>query len=195
MRLAFAVVILALIAGCGRAATHAGPRAVTVDVIAARSAEPLKVTSSALGAGGAFSPRNTAYGENRSLPLSWAPVAAAGAYAVVIEDPDAPSPAPFVHWVIWNIPGSANALPEGLPNVGGLASPKGAVQGSNGAGELGYHGPQPPAGTGLHHYHIQLFALDGPLPLQAGADLGVLRQAMKDHVLAKGELIGTCAAP
>jgi Raf kinase inhibitor-like YbhB/YbcL family protein len=191
MRLALAVVILGLIAGCGRAETH--ERAVTAATIASRSAEPVKVSSSALGADGAFSPRNTAYGENRSLPLSWAPVAGAGAYAVVIEDPDAPSPAPFVHWVIWNIP--ANAVPEGLPEAGGLTSPKGAVQGSNGTGGLGYHGPHPPAGTGLHHYHIQVFALDGPLPLQAGADLGALRRAMAGHVLAKGELIGTSAAP
>jgi hypothetical protein len=69
------------------------------------------------------------------------------------------------------------------------------VQGKNDNGSFGYFGPRPPPGTGLHHYHVQLFALDGPLTLHADADLRALVDAMKGRVLAEGELVGTYAAP
>jgi Raf kinase inhibitor-like YbhB/YbcL family protein len=98
-------------------------------------------------------------------------------------DPDAADAHPFVHWIAWNIPGSAHALPEG-----GLS---GLVQGRNSLGKSGYFGPHPPSGT--HHYHFQVFALDGPLNLAADADFAKLTVAIKGHVLAQGELVGTYA--
>jgi hypothetical protein len=101
----------------------------------------------------------------------------------------------FVHWMIWNIPGEVDQLSEGLPNQDHLVTPQGAVQGRNDNGSPGYYGPRPPAGSGLHHYHFQIFALDGPLTLKPDADLRALVDAMKGRVIADSELVGTYAAP
>ncbi|HEY1426601.1 MAG TPA: YbhB/YbcL family Raf kinase inhibitor-like protein [Caulobacteraceae bacterium] len=155
----------------------------------------LELLSDAIGADGAIDLRHSAYGNNLSPPLKWTPVAGAGAYAIILEDPDAPMEKPFVHWLIWNIPGSVTSLPEGLPNNAHPVTPQDAVQGKNDNGSFGYFGPRPPSGTGLHHYHIQIFALDGPLTLHTDADLRALVNAMKGRVIADGELVGTYAAP
>ena len=50
---------------------------------------------------------------------------------------------------------------------------------------------KPPPGHGLHHYHFQVFALNRPLSLRAPIDRDQLVEAMRDHVLAWGELVGT----
>src|SRR5207253_11120846 len=146
----------------------------------------------ALGADGSMDLRHAAYGNNLSPPLRWTPVEGAGSYALILEDPDAPRERPFVHWMIWNIPGTAASLPEGLPNAEHLVTPQNAVQGKNESGSWGYFGPRPPQGHGVHHYHFQLFALDGPLTLKPGeTDLRTLVDAMKGRVLADGERVGT----
>jgi Raf kinase inhibitor-like YbhB/YbcL family protein len=100
-----------------------------------------------------------------------------------------------VHWLIWNIPGDAVGLPEGVPLGQATATPPGAIQGMSDAHTPGYFGPHPPAGTGLHHYHVELFALDQRLDLKASAQLPQLEAAMQGHVLAKGVLVATYTAP
>jgi Raf kinase inhibitor-like YbhB/YbcL family protein len=155
----------------------------------------LELLSTAIGVDGAVDLRHTAYGDNLSPPLRWTPVAGAGAYAIILEDPDAPMERPFVHWLIWNIPGSVDYLSEGAPNNDHLITPQGGVQGKNDNGSFGYFGPRPPAGTGVHHYHFQIFALDGPLTLKSDATLRALVDAMKGRVMADGELVGTFAVP
>ncbi|HEX6866409.1 MAG TPA: YbhB/YbcL family Raf kinase inhibitor-like protein, partial [Caulobacteraceae bacterium] len=72
-------------------------------------------------------------------------------------------------------------------------SPEGMVQGHNDRGEWGWVGPRPP--SGVHHYHVQVFALDAPLEAAPGASLSQITGALKDHALAEGELIATYAAP
>jgi Raf kinase inhibitor-like YbhB/YbcL family protein len=206
MRLVPALAASLLLVGCGRSATHPekampqppqhSPEALSLGRITPR--EPgatLELRSDAIEADGAIDLRNTAYGNNISPHLRWTPVAGAGAYAIILEDPDAPGETPFVHWLIWNIPGGLDFLPEGIPNNEHPVTPQGAVQAKNHAGSFGYYGPHPPAGTGVHHYHFQIFALDGPLTLKSDADLRALVDAMKGRVLADGELVGTFAAP
>jgi hypothetical protein len=172
------------------------PEALSLAKVTPRSpGTTLEMVSDALGADGGIDLRHTAYGDNLSPPLRWTPVEGAGAYALILEDPDAPMEKPFVHWLIWNIPGSIASLPEGLPNNDRLVTPQGAVQGKNDNGSFGYFGPRPPPGTGLHHYHFQIFALDGPLTLKSDAGIRALVDAMKGRVLADGELVGTYAAP
>ncbi|HKT53169.1 MAG TPA: YbhB/YbcL family Raf kinase inhibitor-like protein [Caulobacteraceae bacterium] len=155
----------------------------------------IDMVSDALGADGSMDLRHTAYGDNLSPPLRWTPVEGARAYAIVLEDPDAPKATPFVHWLIWNIPSTEISLPEGLPTRAKLSDPPGAAQGRNDDGGTGYFGPRPPAGSGVHHYHFQIFALDGPLALAPGANLPDLTAALQGHVLADGELVGTFEAP
>ena len=82
-----------------------------------------------------------------------------------------------------------------MPNNATLVSPQGAIQGRNDNDSAGYFGPRPPQGHGVHHYHFQIFALDGPLGLHADADLRALTNAMKGRVIADGELVGTFEAP
>jgi Raf kinase inhibitor-like YbhB/YbcL family protein len=142
----------------------------------------LILKSSAFAPNGAIPRQYSAYGENRSPPLSWTPAPGAQAYALTVRDPDA-KPKTFTHWLVWNIPGSATSLPEG-----GLA---GVVQGRNDTGRVGYFGPRPP--SGVHHYHFRIMALDAALNLQAGADISALTKAVQGHVIGEGELIGTFA--
>jgi Raf kinase inhibitor-like YbhB/YbcL family protein len=202
MRLILALAASLLLAGCSRAQdSQAAPpapdaKAVTLSLIVARpGAAPIRVASDAITADGSFVRSYTSYGDNVSPPVSWSPVVGAATYAVVLEDPDAPGGAPFVHWTIWNIPGSAASLPAGIAGGPKATAPGAAVQGLNGVGDIGYYGPHPPAGTGAHHYHLQVFALDAALRPASGAELRDLAAAMKGHVIADGELVGTFAAP
>lgn len=156
----------------------------------------LELNSTAIDTDGKIEARHSALDANTSPPLHWTAVDNAGAYALIVEDPDAPREHPFVHWMVWNIPGEATSLAEGLPNAERLESPQNTVQGRNDNGAFGWFGPRPPAGTGPHRYHFQLFALDGPLTLDpAETDLRTLVDAMKGRVIADTELVGTFEAP
>lgn len=139
--------------------------------------------------------RHSDYGQGVSPPLAWDAVEGARSYVLVMEDPDAARPKPFVHWVAWNIPGTMTSLPEGLDTQLRLTEPEDLRQGRNSRGSPGYFGPRPPPGTGTHHYHFQLFALDGMLEVDPGADRDTVLDAMEGRVLARARLVGTFAAP
>jgi len=71
-------------------------------------------------------------------------------------------------------------------------TPQHAVQAKNDSGTIGWFGPKPPAGHGVHHYHFQLFALDGPLTLHPlETDVRILTDAIKGRTVASGEVVGT----
>jgi Raf kinase inhibitor-like YbhB/YbcL family protein len=75
-----------------------------------------------------------------------------------------------------------------------LEKPIKAFQGRNSWSSgrtIGYRGPAPPPGHGIHHYHFRLYALDDELDLNPGIDKEALLDAMDGHVLDEGELIGT----
>lgn len=153
------------------------------------------VTSTAQEPSGKLADRCSAYFDNISPPLNWTNVPDVQAWAIVVEDPDAPRETPFVHWMIWNIRGEMNALPEGLPNADFLATPQGGVQGRNDMGGYGWFGPRPPAGHGVHHYYFQVFALDDVLEMGPDVRLEDLLNALKGHTIAKGEMMATYEAP
>jgi Raf kinase inhibitor-like YbhB/YbcL family protein len=136
-------------------------------------------------------PRFSAYHDDTSPPLSWDPVPNAKSYVLIMEDPDAASVKPFVHWVAYNIPSTEKALPEGLPTDPRLLKPTGMLQGKNSRGSIGYFGPRPPVGDPPHHYHFQLLALDTPLDLKPGATRDEVLEAAKGHVIGSGEIVGT----
>lgn len=98
---------------------------------------------------------------------------------LIVEDPDAPG-GTFDHWVVWNIK-PAEVIGEGT--VPGVTA-------KNSTGEKKYTGPCPPSGT--HRYFFKVFALDVMLDLDADADVdkNMVEQALHDHVLAYGEIIG-----
>jgi|GEM_PF-533819 len=99
----------------------------------------------------------------------------------------------FVHWVVYKIGPDVKELPEGLP--GGkdnaeLATPVKITQGKNQFGGIGYRGPAGRKGR-VHRYHFRLYALDTTLDLKPGATRKELDEAMKGHILAECELVGT----
>lgn len=146
----------------------------------------LIVSSAAFGHGGAIPGRYSAYGANEMPPLAWSALpSGTRSLALIVEDPDAASPQPFVHWVAWNLVPAAGALPQALT---------GASQGRNGAGQPGWRGPHPPDAK-PHHYHFELFALDAPLNLPAATDRDRLVVAMQGHVVGKGQIVGVFTKP
>jgi Raf kinase inhibitor-like YbhB/YbcL family protein len=80
---------------------------------------------------------------------------------------------------------------SGLPTTPQLPQLGGAVQGKTDAKTVGFYGPQPPLGHGVHHYHFQVFALDITLLKGPEATVADLSAMMKGHVLADGEVVGT----
>ncbi|MEF7615743.1 YbhB/YbcL family Raf kinase inhibitor-like protein [Aquincola sp. MAHUQ-54] len=155
--------------------------------------QTLRLASPAFGPDGTIPPRHSEYADGVSPALQWKPVAGARSYVLVMEDPDARPVTPFVHWVAWNIPGTATSLPEGLQEQIRLTEPDGLLQGRTSRGSPGYYGPRPPAGDPPHRYHFQLFALDAVLDVPPGADRDQVLAAMRGHVLARGELVGRFA--
>ncbi len=160
--------------------------------VEAQTPQTIVVSSPAMRAG-EMMPRNyTPDGRNDSPPLAWSNApAGTREFAVVCEDFDAGNPPPFVHWVIYKIPGSATGLPEAVPIEPGAPMPAsiaGAVQGTSGFRRAIYRGPAPPPGK-PHSYHFVVYALDAALNLRPGLTRQELIEAIKGHVIGQGELV------
>ena len=155
----------------------------------------INLTSTAFADGAAIPKKYTGDGQDVSPNLNWSDLPdGTKQLALICDDPDAPVEEPWVHWVIYHIPPDTKELPEGVPPEPKLAKPPEALQGKNSwpsGRTLGYRGPAPPKGHGTHHYHFKLYAIDKELGLDAGATKKQLQSAMKGHVLAQGELVGT----
>ncbi len=133
-------------------------------------------------------------GANLSPPLEWTTgPGATQEWALVCVDVDA-QPEPLVHWIIYGIPADMRSLPEG---VDGYGPDDPYLQGPNswGPAQLGYRGPIPPAGSGVHRYHFTLYALDARLNLEPGLNRRELLAAMDGHILAQTTLIGKFERP
>jgi Raf kinase inhibitor-like YbhB/YbcL family protein len=132
--------------------------------------------------GAEFDPEYTCDGDDLSPPVkaSGVPVEAE-ALALVLDDPDAPSEEPFVHWLLWNVPAGSTEIPEDVPGEVTVDSPDGAAQGTNDFGEVGYRGPCPPAEDNPHSYRLTLTALDATIEVEPGADRTTLEAALDDH--------------
>lgn len=154
-----------------------------------RAAETLAVASSTFDS--EIPDAQSEYADGISPEISWTTVEGAKSYALILEDPDAKSVVPFVHWVAYNIPAQITELPEGLLDDEQLLKPARMFQGRTSRGTIGYFGPRPPEGDPPHHYHFQVFALDRVLNVPPGAQRDDVIEAMSGHVLAAGELVGT----
>ncbi|MEN6458398.1 MAG: YbhB/YbcL family Raf kinase inhibitor-like protein [Thermoguttaceae bacterium] len=155
----------------------------------------MQVTSKAFVHGQLIPKKYTGEGADLSPPLAWSNVpAAAKELALICDDPDAPVAEPWVHWVMYSIPADLKGLPEGVVRKPKPPEPAGVLQGVNGFTDgdiVGYRGPMPPVGHGIHHYHFKLYALDAPLNAEPGLDKKALLAKMRGRILAEGELIGT----
>jgi len=131
----------------------------------------------------------TCDGEDVSPALDWTGLPSeTKSLALIVDDPDAPDPAAprmtWVHWVLYNIPPSANALEEGVTTL-----PSGTREGLNDWKRTGYGGPCPPVGR--HRYYFKLYALDTVLPDPGHLTKTVLEEDMRGHILGDAQLIGT----
>jgi Raf kinase inhibitor-like YbhB/YbcL family protein len=158
--------------------------------------QTMTVTSPTLVQGEPVPKTHTPDGRNDSPALDWsnAPVNTQE-FAVLCEDPGVGNPPPFVHWIVYGIPGTAKGLPAALP-IDGSPVPShiaGAVQGLNGFRRAIYRGPAPPPGK-VHEYHFVVYALDKKVavkPDQPPLTRAQLFEAIEGHVIGKGELVAT----
>ena len=132
----------------------------------------------------------TCDGEDISPTLEWSNVVAGTkSFVLIVDDPDAPDPAnprmTWVHWVLYNIPATADSLAEGV-SVKDL--PQETLEGLNDWRRTGYGGPCPPVGK--HRYFHKLYALDMVLPDLKRPTKAKLEKAIEGHVLSKTELVG-----
>ncbi len=151
----------------------------------------LTLTSSAFSQNGSIPAQYTCEGNDISPDLSWGDVPdSAKSLVLIVDDPDAPDPAApkltWVHWVLYNIPANATGLPQA---VAAKALPAGTKEGLNDWRRAGYGGPCPPIGR--HRYFHKLYALDVVLPDLGRPTKADIEKAMKGHVLAETQLIGT----
>ena len=146
------------------------------------------IMSTAFKSGGSIPRAFTADGRDVSPALNWenAP-SGTHAFAIICDDPDAPA-GTWVHWVIWNLPGTAKGLAEGIQPKKTLAD--GSAQGKNDFGRIGYGGPSPPPGK-PHRYFFRLYALMEKLTIAAGASRRELEKAMEGKTLGLAEVFGT----
>jgi len=151
----------------------------------------LELSSTAFGSGAAIPSRYSCEGNDVSPPLQWQGIpAGAKSLVLIVDDPDAPDPrAPkmtWVHWVLANLTVDSGGLPEGIASAD---LPTGTVEGLNDWKRTGYGGPCPPIGR--HRYFHKLYALDTVLGGLKHPTKAQVEAAMKGHVLAHAELVGT----
>ena len=140
---------------------------------------------------GAIPAKHTCQGDDTAPPLAWAGApAGTRSFALIVDDPDAPDPrAPkttWVHWVLYNLAAATSALPEGAKTAD---LPAETLEGVNDFGTTGYRGPCPPIGR--HRYFFKLYALDAALAELRKPTKADLEKAMRGHVLAEAQLVGT----
>lgn len=148
----------------------------------------LRVSSPAFEHGAMIPARHTGEGEDVSPALVWDTVPeGTRSFAVICHDPDAPLVSVrgtygFVHWVLYDIPGTERGLPEAAA---------GFSMGRNDFGKLGYGGPMPPPGHGVHHYYFWVLALRHAPQLESGLTLWDLLHRIEPSIIGMNRLIGT----
>jgi Raf kinase inhibitor-like YbhB/YbcL family protein len=191
-RLASVMAGLALVgalAGCGgQGGSHmtssTAPKVTTLgrSVAEAPAGGPLTISSPAFPDGAPVPAQYTCKGADVAPPLTWsAPLGA----ALVVDDPDAPS-GPYLHWIVVGIPPGPGSTAEGQTPAGGTSLP-------NSAGQAGYSGPCPPAGSGVHHYRFTLYQLPATFGLPAGLVGAPAVQAITRASDGRAQFTGTLA--
>jgi Raf kinase inhibitor-like YbhB/YbcL family protein len=151
----------------------------------------LSLRSPSFAQQGEIPAKHTCEGADHAPALAWSDApAGTKSFALIVDDPDAPDPrAPkttWVHWVLYNVPATADGLPEGATRAN---LPAGALEGRNDWGGAGYRGPCPPIGR--HRYFHKLYALDAVLADLHAPTKAALEKAMRAHVLGEAQLVGT----
>jgi Raf kinase inhibitor-like YbhB/YbcL family protein len=133
--------------------------------------------------GGSISMIHTCDGADASPALEWSHTPPeTSSFVLLMEDADA-SDGPVTHWVLFDIPGTAEGLATQETSIG--------IPGRNDWHHEGYTGPCPPPRSSEHRYVFRLYALDvASLGLPRGATRREVENAMRGHVLVQAELMG-----
>jgi Raf kinase inhibitor-like YbhB/YbcL family protein len=173
---------LVVLASCG-ASNRSANQAQGGGAVENATLTKLQLASNAFQDGQPIPTQFTCDGADQTPMLHWSdPPAGTRSFALVIDDPDAPS-GTFRHWGVFDIPASERSIGGG-EKVG--------TEVMNDFGKPGYGGPCPPRGHGPHHYHFKLFALDvDGLPLHSSAKVADVESEARKHAIGEGELVGT----
>ena len=148
----------------------------------------MRLSSSAFSDGATIPRRFTCDGEDQSPPLEWSGAPAeTRSFVLLCDDPDAPA-GTWHHWGAYDIAGDRTTLVRDAAANGETERFKQAV---NDFRRLGYGGPCPPRGHGLHHYHFRLLALSVErLPVGDKPSCREVEQAARRHTIAEATLVG-----
>ena len=143
--------------------------------------KPIPVTHAYTGVPGA---------QNISPALKWTnPPAETKSFALACIDRH-PIAANWVHWLVVDIPSTVNNLAEGASRTPKF--PDRSIELRNSFGSLGWGGPQPPKGSGVHQYEFALYSLNvGKLNLSPDANWAAFDKAIEGKVLETARLVGT----
>lgn len=155
----------------------------------------MTLTTSAFADGARIPDRYAQPGHDLSPELAWTGAPdSTQSFVLIVHDLDAAignGTDDLLQWMVWNIPGAARSLPEGIPQGGQLAD---GTRQISGTGPY-YRGPNAPVTGPLHHFAFELYALDVSLDIPAvGAQPPATRAAvvaaMATHVRGKAVLLG-----
>ncbi|MGH7679522.1 MAG: YbhB/YbcL family Raf kinase inhibitor-like protein [Gemmatimonadaceae bacterium] len=166
-----------------------------------RTIRVMTLTSPAFQDGGMIATKSSQAGAESSPQLTWSDVPdSTASFVLIVHDLDAATGREgtddMLHWLVWNIPGTATSLPEAVPP--GAQLPDGARQISV-SGPY-YRGPGAPASGPTHHYAFELYALDTMLDVPAvgaapAATRAAVLAAMAGRVRGKGVMVARYRRP
>lgn len=148
----------------------------------------MQLASTAFENGGQIPSKHTGEGVDTSPALAWSSTPdGTKAFAVICHDPDAPLVSSggtygYVHWVLYNIPGSVTGLAEGNSLF---------THGKTDFGTEVYGGPMPPNGHGTHQYYYWVLALNESVDLEAGLTMWQLLERVEPNLIGMNRLVGT----
>ena len=159
----------------------------------------MSLTSPAFTDGGMIPMKHAQAGHDVSPPLSWTGAPdSTHSFVLIVHDADAAigdGTDDMLHWMVWNIPGTATSLAEGIKQ--GTETP--AMRQISGTGPY-YRGPAAPSTGPAHHYVFELYALDVPVNvaavgLSAAATRAAVMEVMRTHIRGKAVLVGLYRRP
>jgi len=166
-----------------------------------RGVSTMTVALTAWTDGGQIPAKYTQVGPETSPGVAWSNVPqGTESFVLVFRDLDAPTGNgmdSLMHWLLWNIPGTSTNIPQGLPE--GFELDNGTRQIS--ASGPRYRGPGAMAGGSIHHYIMEVYALDAMLDVEVVARIprgsspadnarDAVFEAMTGHVVGKGTFTG-----
>lgn len=166
----------------------------------------MTLTSTAFADGGQIPMKHAQPGRDVSPPLAWSGAPdSTRSFVLIVHDADAAigdGTDDMLHWMVWNIPGTATSLPEGVPQGAitlGSATGNAAPRQLSGTGPY-YRGPAAPSTGPAHHYLFELYALDVNVNVQATGQTAppvraAVMAAMQSHIRGKAVLVGLYRRP